>query len=56
VQVEVELEKDMKPRLATDAPTGAVRGWTNGTCSAQLMTCDFSQDTPWSPPAPLPRE
>src|SRR5262245_35038643 len=41
-----------KPLLATDAPTGAVRGWTNGTCSAQLMTCAFSQDTPWSPPAP----
>ena len=56
VRVEVELEKDMKPLLATDAPKGAVRGWANGTCTAQLMTCGFSQDTPWSPPAPLPPE
>ena len=56
VHVEVELEKDMKPLLATDAATGSVRGWANGTCTAQLVTCGFSQDTPWSPPAPLPPE
>jgi hypothetical protein len=56
VRVEVELEKDIKPLLATDAAKGAVRGWANGTCTAQLMTCGFSQDTPWSPPAALPPE
>ena len=56
VYVEVALEKDMNPLLATDAPEGAARGWANGTCNAQLVACDFSQDTPWSPPAPLPPE
>ena len=56
VHVEVELEKDMKPLLSTDAPTDALRGWADGTCIAQLLTCGFSQDTPWSPPAPLPPE
>jgi hypothetical protein len=54
VQVEVALVKGMKPLLKTDAPAGAVRGWANGTCTAQLTTCDFDQSRPWSPPAPLP--
>ena len=54
VHVEVTLEKEMKPLLATQAPQGAVRGWANGTCSAELETCAFSQDTPWSSAAPLP--
>ena len=44
----------MKPLLATDAPKGAVRGWANGTCNTQLVTCDFSQDTPVVAAAPLP--
>jgi hypothetical protein len=56
VHVEIALEKGMKPVLATDAPKGAVRGWANGTCTAQLTTCDFSEPHPWSPPAPLPPE
>jgi hypothetical protein len=56
VHVEIALEKDMKPLIATDAPKGAVRGWANGTCTAQLTTCDFDQSRPWSPPAPLPPE
>ena len=56
VQVEIALVKGMKPLLKTDAPAGAVRGWANGTCTAQLTTCDFRGDTPWSPPAPLPTE
>lgn len=46
-------------RQAPQAPrTGspAARGWANGTCAEQFTTCDFSQDTPWSPPAPLPPE
>jgi hypothetical protein len=54
VQVEVALAKGMKPLVKTDAPAGAVRGWANGTCTAQLTTCDFDQSRPWSPPAPLP--
>jgi hypothetical protein len=54
VQVEVALVKGMKPLIKTDAPAGAVRGWANGTCTAQLTTCDFDQSRPWSPPAPLP--
>jgi hypothetical protein len=56
VQVEIALVKGMKPIITTDAPQGAVRGWSNGTCTNQLTTCDFSGDTPWSPPAPLPPE
>jgi hypothetical protein len=55
VQVEVALEKGMKPLLESGAPTGAVRGWANGTCAEQFTTCDFGA-TPWSPPAPLPPE
>jgi hypothetical protein len=54
VQVEVALVKGMKPLIKTDAPAGAVRGWANGTCTAQLTTCDFDQSRQWSPPAPLP--
>ena len=54
VQVEVALAQGMKPLVKTDAPAGAVRGWANGTCTAQLTTCDFDQSRPWSPPAPLP--
>ena len=54
VQVELALTKGMKPLLQTGAPAGAVRGWANGTCTAQLTTCDFNMATPWSPPAPLP--
>jgi Resolvase, N terminal domain len=38
------------------APKGAVRGWANATCNTQLVTCDFSRDVPWSPPALLPPE
>jgi hypothetical protein len=53
-EVEIALGKGMKPLLKTDAPAGAVRGWANGTCIAQLTTCDFTLTTPWSPPAPLP--
>ena len=53
VLVDVALVKGMKPLLRTDAPAGAVRGWANGTCTAQLTTCDFDQSRPWSPPAPL---
>jgi hypothetical protein len=56
LKVEVTLTKGMKPRLATDAPKGAVSGWANGSCTAQLTTCDFDQSRPWSPPAPLPVE
>ena len=56
VQVEVALEKGLKPLLESGAPKGAVRGWANGTCAMQFTTCDFSGDTPWSPPAPLPPE
>jgi hypothetical protein len=41
------------PLLKPDAPAGAVRGWANGTSTAQLTTCDFDQSRPWSPPAPL---
>jgi hypothetical protein len=33
-----------------------MRGWANGTCNTQLVTCDFSQDVAWSPPALLPPE
>jgi hypothetical protein len=56
VKVEIALVKGMKPMLESDAPAGAVRGWANGTCTAQLTTCDFDQSRPWSPPAPLPPE
>jgi hypothetical protein len=56
VKVEIALVKDMKPLLETDAPKGAVRGWANGICTAQLTTCDFDQSRPWSPPAPPPPE
>jgi hypothetical protein len=56
VKVEIAFVKGMKPLLETDAPAGAVRGWANGTCTAQLTTCDFDQSRPWSPPAPLPPE
>jgi hypothetical protein len=56
LKVEVALTKGMKPLLATDAPKGAVRGWANGSCTAQLTTCDFDQSRPWSPPAALPVE
>jgi hypothetical protein len=56
VEVEVALMKGMKPLLESGAPKGAVRGWANGTCAEQFTTCDFNQDTPWSPPAPLPPE
>jgi hypothetical protein len=55
VQVEVALEKGMKPLLESGAPKGAVRGWANGTCAEQFAVCP-SPDTPWSPPAPLPPE
>jgi len=55
VQVEVALEKGMKPLLASGAPKGAVRGWANGTCAEQFAVCPYP-DTPWSPPAPLPTE
>src|SRR5262249_16074366 len=50
LHVELALKPGMKPLLASDAPAGMVRGWSNGTCTNQLTTCDFSQDTPWSPP------
>jgi hypothetical protein len=56
VRVEIALQKGMKPLRASGAPAGAVRGWSNGTCTSQLTTCDFDQATPWSPPAPLPPE
>jgi hypothetical protein len=56
VHVEVAMMKGMTPLLESGAPKGAVRGWANGTCAEQLTTCDFGQDRPWSPPAPLPRE
>lgn len=56
IHIEVALEKGMKPLLETEAPTGSVRGWSNGTCTSQLTTCDFDQGRPWSPPAPLPPE
>jgi hypothetical protein len=46
----------MTPLLESGASKGAVRGWTNGTCARQLAICDFGQDRPWSPPAPLPPE
>jgi hypothetical protein len=46
VKVEIALVKDMKPLLETDTPKGAVRGWANGTCTAQLTTCDFDQSRP----------
>jgi hypothetical protein len=55
VQVEVALEKGMKPLLESAAPKGAVRGWTNGTCELQFTVCG-SPDWPWPPPAPLPPE
>ena len=45
-----------RPLVASGAPAGAIRGWANGTCTNQLTTCDFSQDRPWSPDAPLPPE
>jgi hypothetical protein len=54
--VELAVVKNMKPLMKTDAPAGAVRGWSNGTCTNQLTTCDFSGDTPWSAPAPVPPE
>lgn len=56
VKVEIGLEKGMKPLMKTDAPAGSIRGWANGTCTNQLTTCDFDQDRPWSPPAPMPQE
>ena len=56
VQVDVALMKGMKPLLESGAPKGAVRGWANGTCAEQFAAGDFNQDTPWSPPAPLPPE
>jgi hypothetical protein len=56
LEVEIELEKGMVPLNESAAPPGAVRGWANGACTAQLTTCDFNQDRPWSPPAPLPPE
>ena len=56
VKVEIALQKGMKPLRASGAPAGAVRGWSNGTCTSQLTTCDFDQSRPWSPPAPLPPE
>jgi hypothetical protein len=56
VHVELALVKGMKLLRTTDAPTGAVRGWSNGTCTQELTTCDFGGDRPWSPPAPLPPE
>jgi len=54
--VELTLEKGMMPLLKSDGPAGTVRGWTNGSCTQQLTTCDFDQARPWSPPAPLPPE
>ena len=48
--------KGTKPLLESGVPKGAVRGWANGTCAEQFAACDFNQDTPWSPPAPLPPE
>jgi hypothetical protein len=56
VHVEVAPIKGMTTLLESGAPKGAVRGWANGTCAEQLSTCDFGQDRPWSPPAPLPKE
>ena len=56
VHVEVAPIKGMTTLLESGAPKGAVRGWTNGTCARQLATCDFGEDGPWSPPAPLPAE
>ena len=56
VHVEIALVDGMTPLLENGAPKGAVRGWTNGTCARQLATCDFGEDGPWSPPAPLPPE
>jgi hypothetical protein len=55
-RVELALEKGMVPQLKSDGPAGTVRGWTNGSCTQQLTTCDFDQSRPWSPPAPLPPE
>jgi hypothetical protein len=54
VEVEIELDKAMKPLSDSGAPKGAARGWANGTCTEQFATCDFGPDTPYSPPAPLP--
>ena len=56
IHIEIALEKGVKPLLKTEAPAGSVRGWSNGTCTNQLTTCDFDQGRPWSPPAPLPPE
>ncbi len=56
VHVEIAQVKGLKPLIASGAPAGAIRGWANGTCTNQLTTCDFSQDRPWSPDAPLPPE
>jgi hypothetical protein len=56
VHVEIALMNGMKPLIKSDAPPGSVRGWSNGTCTSQLTTCDFNGDTPWSPPAPVPPE
>jgi hypothetical protein len=54
VHVEFALPRGTIPRLETDAPAGAVRGWADLTCAAQLTTCDNGR--PWSPPAPMPPE
>lgn len=56
VHVEIALAKGVKPLIATATDGGIIRGWSNGTCTNQLTTCDFSQDRPWSPEAPIPPE
>ena len=56
VHVEIAVTPGMKALASGDAPPGAARGWANGTCANQLTTCDFDQNRPWSPDAPLPPE
>ena len=56
LHAEFALEKGMVPLIKSGGPAGTVSGWTNGSCTAQLTTCDFDQSRLWSPAAPLPAE
>ena len=58
LHVEIGLSPLVKAPARTDGPTGAVRGWANGTCASQTTPCVADQGAPWpsSPPAPLPPE
>lgn len=61
LHVEVRLTRSMKPLAKTDAPAGAVRGWTDGTCASETTPCGSSDEeqrklNSWSPPAPSPPE